>query len=510
MIYLWILLVFLSGILMSFAHYFRFNEIEINPSWWTFLLASLGIAVFMKVSSLRSRARTRFGLGFFGGFIYFSITLYWIAIALRIFGELSLGLSIFLSLLLSAYCALFYGLWALIGGFEKIRKKPIFIRIAIWASLWAGLEALREYLFTGFPWGEIGYAFAPWPFIAKTASIWGVHGLSFLWIFIISLLLHLDEWTHSQRSRIMGFSLFIGIFALGIFGSWWQNRNAPDQSLRVALIQPNIQQSMKWDPNQASSHLSLLLEMSQNAKQNDAELIVWPETSYPFLVSKGQRQLPFSSPIPIIVGAVVSDRQVNYNSALFIKGEQVQSQFNKIHLVPFGEFVPFEDYLPFGKLVANSGRFVEGSRDQDLFILEPGFRLGPLICYEDIFSRHSVDLVRKGSNLLVNITNDAWYGRSSAQRQHATMAQMRVFETGIPMVRATNNGLTSIYEWNSEESIPLESEGTLLAEISTHSKKPMSFFVWTFPLMQWIWWIIFAIGLVWKVRYPTKKIFFRE
>lgn len=511
MIALWFFLQALAGLLMCLAHPFRAGELEIVPGFLSFLSASIGIAAFMKISSLRSRALYRFGLGFWGGLVFYMGTLYWLVIALSEFGNLPMFLSIIVASLLAAYCALFLGVWSMVCGLASIRQRPIFVRILIWASLWAGLECLREYLFTGFGWGEIGYHFSFWPFFAQSAAVWGVHGLTFFWIVFVSLLLHIDEWGRSIPHRI-GVGVFVTVVVLvSVAGVYSYQSGRETQSFKVSLIQPNVDQGIKWSLGAANRHLRQLVDMTFRASQEDPDLIVWPETSYPASVRPNQKQMPFSSNIPLIVGAVVSDRTINKNSALLVKNDQIQQRFDKIHLVPFGEYVPLEDWMPFEKMVANVGRFLPGSKDQQLLELsKSNVKMGPLICYEDIFSRHSVRHARRGANLLLNITNDAWYGRSSALRQHGAIARMQSYQTGLPMLRATNTGLTSTFDLDQYKEVETYKEKILTTEMKIPKDPRPTWFTWTFPLMEWIWWGFFAIAFLWKGSVQTRRIFFRE
>ncbi len=495
---------------MSLAHPFRWEDLEIQPGWWTFLLSSAALLVFLKFSTRANHYGARFGLGFLGGFAYFLVSLYWIDIALQEFGNLPSATSLMIAMLLAGYCAIYFGIWASLAGSSWILNRPTFSRIVLWASLWAGLESMREYFLTGFTWAEIGYTFASWPWIGRFASFFGVHGLSFFWIFSLSALLFLKELLNSRASFKWTLGFFILFFGAGFTSSYLLESPPKEESIRIGLIQPNIPQNLKWDADRASKNLQTLLQLSEDLLASQPDVIVWPETSYPFLVTEFQRTLPFRSPVLSIVGSVISNRLINYNSALLVQDDQIISRFDKIHLVPFGEYVPLESFLPFEKLVANVGRFVPGKKDQKIFEVKQGIQLGPLICYEDIFSRRSVDLVRKGADVLVNMTNDAWYGRSSAQRQHALMARMRVFETAKPMVRATNTGLSVRYSFNGDfEEIPMERLDSFTTEVPIAKAGRVSFFVWTFPLMQWIWWLIFAMVGLWKVKNPKKKIFFQ-
>jgi len=511
MIALWLALQTVAGCLMSLAHAFRHESFQMEPGLLGFIAASLGIAVFMKVSSLRRRGWVRFLLGWWGGWVFFSITMYWVVIALKEFGNLPSSISILTMLLLSGYCALYFGLWSLVSGFRIVREKGILARILIWASLWSSLEFLREHLFSGFTWGEFGYHFAYWPVIAQSASVWGTHGLTFFWIALVSIVLHADEWWPHRPLRIRVGSLLGLLFVIVGLSHMQRLGSAPTELRRIALVQPNVDQGTKWDRQSASDHFRRLIELTQEAAAGSPDLIIWPETAYPFTVGFSQKQMPFNTGIPVLVGAVVHETGVNLNSALLVEGEQIKARFDKIHLVPFGEYVPFEKWLPFEKLVANVGRFRAGSKSQGPMELSgAGLKAGILICYEDIFSAHSVRHARGGAQLLVNMTNDAWYGRSSALAQHGAISILQAYQTGLPLVRATNTGLSLSYDFRELHQMETETEGFKIVELEIPVSPRQTFFVWSYPLMQWIWFVIFVIGILWKSNPQTKKIFFPD
>ncbi len=500
-----------GGALMALAHPFRYEDLEINPSWKTFIIATVGLLLFIP-STLRSESGLkRFLWGIWGGLSFFSVTIFWIDYALEVYGELPSFVSIPAMLLLAGYCSLFLGAWAYFAGSIWIKEKGPLAKIFCWASLWTFLEAIRQWLFTGFGWGEIGFGLGFSPWIAKTAWLWGVHGLTFLWIFFAGSLLHIFEIVEDRQTR-KNFLLVFGLFlSLGFWSSWEASKEIPTQKIKIGMIQPNIAQDIKWDPQKAEEHLELLLKMSQAAVFRQADIIIWPETAFPFPILGKQRQLPFTSPKPLIFGAVVKEGRTNRNSAILMKDETARGRFDKSHLVPFGEYVPLKDYIPFGKLVANAGDFLPGASDQALLkVDELNLNIGPLICYEDIFSRSSVALARKNAQLLVNLTNDAWYGPTSALSQHAAMAELQVYQTGIPMVRVTNNGLSSVIERGARRDFKTFERDIFVEEVSVPIEPKPSFFVLSYPLMEWIWIIIFAIAFAWKSKGQTKRIFFQK
>jgi apolipoprotein N-acyltransferase len=507
---IWYLLQTVAGLLMATAHPIRWGNFVWEPSFLNFILASVGLALFIKVSSLRRRSSHRFLLGLWGGFVFFASSMFWVVHALHIYGEIPLVLAILTACLLWAYCASFLGAWSLLAGFHQVLHRGIVARVILWASLWAALGALRENLFTGFGWGEIGYFFASWPWLGQSASLWGVHGLSFFWVVFVCLVVHFDEWFPVKRLRFQILTASIVWAALVLVSPFIFMGDANErESFRVALIQPNVDQATKWSSVVAKDHLNQLMSLTGESLAENPELVIWPETSYPFALSTNQKQLPISSPVPLLLGAVVADRRLITNSALLVEEDQILHRYQKVHLVPFGEYVPFEKWMPFEKLVANVGRFLPGERNQALMPLSQ-FMGGLLICYEDIFARHFVRHARAGAELIVNLTNDAWYGQSSAIRQHENIARVHAWSARLPMVRATNNGQTAILFGSHRDVIPPFESGILVGDLSIQKNPSLSFFAWTFPMMEWIWALVFAIGFLWRTRAKNKKIFFPE
>lgn len=496
---------------MSFAHPFKYEDFAYQNSGWTFILASLGLFLFFPLILKEGRPIARFLKGFLAGLVFFGVSLYWVIHALTTFGGISLWLSALIASLLWSYCAIYTGIWSLISGSRIILQEDALWRVISWASLWAALEAIRQILFSGFPWAELGFHFSYFPFVRESASIWGVHGITFFWIFFVGAVLNLDQILQSKREKNIFFAMVAGFILVCIGARLSLYFYRSDDSLKIALLQPNIEQDMKWDPSKIGAITDRLLSMTSRGIEQKADFVVWPETSYPRLVGGTQKQLPFASKTPLLIGAVVRENQTNRNSALLVKEDQIIQRFDKVHLVPFGEYVPLQEFLPFKKLVANVGDFKPGQSDQALIELEERkIKMGPLVCYEDIFNRSSVNLAKNGAQMLVNMTNDAWYGTTSAQIQHAAMAEFQVFQTFLPMVRATNNGLSSVMTPQDREDIPQFVESVSVHDVPLSSKPRKTFFVFTHPLMEWIWILVFAMAALWKRNPQKRRIFFRN
>jgi apolipoprotein N-acyltransferase len=230
-------------------------------------------------------------------------------------------------------------------------------------------------------------------------------------------------------------------------------KNSEGKPFRAVIIQGNIDQSVKWNPEYQKRTLAIYRRLSEAAACFNPQIIIWPETAVPFFFQDGS---PLSQQVlevaktthaTILFGSPAYDKEkgiiLYYNRAYAVSGEEIAGYYDKVHLVPFGEYVPLKRYLPFvHRLVPAAGDFSAGRTLKPITTAD--LRLGALICFEAIFPDIARRLTIAGTDLLVNITNDAWFGRTSAPYQHLSMAVFRSIENGLPMVRAANTGISAI------------------------------------------------------------------
>ena len=250
------------------------------------------------------------------------------------------------------------------------------------------------------------------------------------------------------------------------YGVWRQRQvtlamqQAP--TLQVGLIQPNIGITEKGQPYSRKAHFQLQLDMSRQILPQQPDVIIWPETMYPFPVAKHDQHLPFPSthdhPLTSwLLGAIVYDHHTDelFNSALLIGPRaNILGRYDKQKLLAFGEYIPLQHYLPFlGHISPTIGNLTPGAGG--LVTLPNGVRIGPLICYEDILPALGRQAVRQGATLLVNLTNNAWFGKTYAPYLHRMLATFRAIENRVYLVRSTNTGLTSIIDPLGREQDPL-------------------------------------------------------
>jgi apolipoprotein N-acyltransferase len=355
--------------------------------------------------------------------------------------------------LLVAYLALFPALFTLCLGWlaAKFGSRAILLAPAIWVTTEMG----RTYFWSGFPWLLLGYSQTTVLPVAQFASVVGVFGMSAL-VAAVSAALAYFAISRSPESVIT-----VAVVAAMLIGiTVWGNRRLANDVLldqgrpaRVALVQGNIAQENKWDPAHAESILTTYLTMTREAAGRGAQLVIWPESSTPFpFLENGAggekvRALVRELGIELLLGSDQTDANKNYYNAAFLvrKDGSVAGVYQKMHLVPFGEFVPLQSLLFFvGPLVEQVGGFTPG---RDMVMLPTNH--GPIstaICYEIVFPRLVRQSVLRGSQLLTTITNDAWYGYSSAPYQHFLQAQMRAIEHGRYLARAANTGISGFVD----------------------------------------------------------------
>lgn len=423
-----------------------------------------GIALVPLLLAIRGAGPAEaFRLGWVAGMVHALTLVYWIVHTLGAYGGLPIWVSVPVLGLLSAYLALYPAAFA--AALRGFRTPPALLPPAI-PMVWTGLEYVRAHLLTGFPWALLGYAPYRQLHLIQISDIIGVYGVSFLLVSINSALAlgwmaarKLSWGDRAVGGRTAGLAGVLAIsLALGTisYGHFRLNRidalaeKAP--VTRAAVVQGNIEQAVKWDPAHQERTVEKYLGLSLAAMADRPELVVWPETAAPFYflhnrpmtarVLEGVREAGAF----FVVGSPSFERAKEgvdlFNSAFLIRPDgQLAGRYDKHHLVPFGEYVPLGEFFPFlDTLVAQVGNFRSGTKGEVLHA--GGHHLGVLICYEGIFPALARAAAKNRAGLLVNITNDAWYGISSAPFQHFSMAVLRAVETRRGLVRAANTGIS--------------------------------------------------------------------
>lgn len=407
-----------------------------------------------------SSPREAFRVGLTCGITAYALILYWLNIVFTHYGHLPWAVSIPVYLLLVLWLALFYAASTLLARLgEMIGIKTAFtLPIA-----WVAFDFIRSFLFSGFAWAMLGHSqYRTLPLI-QIADLAGVYGITLL-IVLANIVLHRALRAVSGagvpypvKSALILLMLLFATLFYG-FNSLNGTETTSTNPLRVALIQGNIPQDVKWSPEFRQRTIDTYERLTRDASKGGVDLIVWPESAVPFFFqdepvqAERIRNLARELNACLLFGSPAHElrngKSTFLNSAFMIspRGETI-GRADKLHLVPFGEYVPLGNILTFiNKLVVGIGDFAPGER---AVTLDTGrTKLGIQVCYEIIFPELARQYVQAGARVLVAITNDAWFGRSSAPYQHLAISTFRAIETRTPLIRAANTGVTAIVDQN--------------------------------------------------------------
>ena len=391
------------------------------------------------------------------GLVYFAGTVYWTSSVLAVFGGMPMILALVAMLLLAAYLAIYPAITAMVLGrlISQGGRSALFFAPAAWVAT----EYLRGFLFGGFPWVPLGNSQVTMPAVAQVASVFGVYGLSALVAFVNAAIAFALLTTGRSRATAIAATvvLLVGIAAWGSSRVADGSLTREGTSLRVGLIQGNVAQEDKLNrtPQTDRRIFTSYLAMTRDAVRRGAEFVIWPESSTPFTFGHDAvgeaalRDLAREVGVPILFGSdqIVAEPELRqYNAAFLLSPDgETAAVYRKIHLVPFGEFFPLQEWLTFAApLVRRYLPFTPG--DKVVLLPVNGHPTSTAICYEVVFPSLMRDAVLQGSQLLTTVTNDGWYGTSSAPYQHFEMASMRAIEEGRYMARSANTGISGVVD----------------------------------------------------------------
>lgn len=412
------------------------------------------VPLFVALNNVSSLSRALI-LGWAAGMTAHVGMLYWITHVVVNYGYLPLVLGVLLMVLLAGYLSVYFALFA--AGIVYFRgKAPLYLAAPV---LWVCLEYLKSCLFTGFPWENLGYSqFSNLLFI-QMADITGVSGLSFLIVLLNAAFFTLLT-ERSKKSLALALAVFLlwsGVYAYGAMRIRQIRQSMENaRSMDVSLIQGNIDQSVKWNENFQAETIRIYEELSLRGTNTPGALVIWPETAVPFNFQEPGdlqarvTQLPFQTKSWLLFGSMsyaAGNAGTEYfNSAFLLSpGGDLRGKYDKVHLVPYGEYVPLRTFFPFvSSLAAGIGDFAAGKGFTPLRMDER--KIGVLICYEGILPQAARRYKNAAADVLVNITNDAWFGRTSAPYQHLSMSVFRAVETRLSLVRAANTGISALVD----------------------------------------------------------------
>lgn len=428
----------------------------------------------------------------------------WIYVSINTFGNAPVWLAACLTVAFCCAVAFFFVIPAFIWVKWFRLEQGYFLGAWVFAGVWAIQEWFRGWFLTGFPWLYAGYSQLDAP-LAGYAPIGGVWFISFLIAFITVLLINSYVYKQQKYKVAIGIIIVLGLFALGPLLHTVRWTTELKRELPVTLVQGNINQAQKWDSSFYNKQFNLYWQLTTHYQRQDS-LVIWPENAVPFLKETVQ---------PVLEGTI-TDFEKKYNSALITglpirqanqKGElryyngitvagRGEGTYLKQKLVPFGEYVPLEEWLrgviTFFDLPMSD--FSQGPSEQALLKMDD-YLIAPFICYEVVYPDF-VASFGASSNLLITISNDTWFGHSIGPKQHLQMAQMRALESDRWMVRATNNGITAIIDNKGKivKQLPSFEEGVLQGHVLLVKGKT--------PYQWWSSYFILFVslsGLLWSV-----------
>ncbi len=482
------------------------------PTFDLWLFAWFGFVPLFFVLKKKSKWKA-FLLSFFTGIVFWAGTIYWL-IHVTLPG----------TIILILYLALYFGLFGILVSTYLLpilrqaqdtspkdteRSRSATCYLLFIPSLWVLLEYIRSHLFTGFGWALLGYSQYLNLSVIQIADITGAWGVSFL-VMMVNVAIYLvvspsiSLRTDGERSRTISCQLsvvskikicsavILCLFITLIYG--YYKLTLPTTyyllptKLRVSVIQANIPQHLKWMPSARAYILDEYTALTKEAGSESPDLIIWPEAASPGIL--GEEDWVFEDifslakevKIPLLIGAVVNEKEKYFNSALLLSSSgEIAGRYDKLHLVPFGEYIPLKKLLPFLETVVPIGDMAQG---QEYTISEiQNFKFAVLICFEDLFPKLSRQFVKKGAQFLINITNDAWYKETSASFQHLQASVFRAVENRVFLCRAANTGVSGFIGPGGKIISQVEDESgkkIFISGFNTQnigvSKRPLSFY----------------------------------
>lgn len=487
-----LLLSAVSGVLFAFAFP------DVAQGWLAFVAF---VPLFAAIVRARS-GREAFLLGWVSQFAAWLLMVPWVVRVMSHYGGLPMPVGIALYVAMAAILGLYGGLFAAI-----VKRIPLGERFLPWLLLpltWAAVEYARTYLITGFPWNLLATAMIDYTSLVQIDRFAGPYLLGAM----VLLPATVATWWITQKTPSIAKVVVAGSLGIimlvwwgtGLVGSRLIRRPNASDPVTAALLQPNITQQMRWDEANVAAIYRQMMAMTREAAAKDVDIVIWPESTVPLSYTETDyfreeiESLSREHDIDIILGSVATDPNRPgsiWNSAFLASQGQTIGHYDKIRLVPFGEYVPLREVLFFAeKLVHAVGEFQAGTNDQPL----PGkLRYGPAICYEVVYPQITRTQIRNGADVLVTITNDAWYDGTSAPAQHLWQARMRAIEADRYVLRAATTGISAFIDPTGSvlESIPMGQSGIIYAKFQPRKQST--------PYVRfgdWFAWLAVAVVLV--------------
>lgn len=493
---------FFYAILSSALLVLAFPKFSLNWVVWVALVPLL--ILIYELPPLKS-----FAFGYLAGFIFFGGLVYWLLVLTKSFGAFG-----FLAwFLLSILEALSFGFFAL-GGSIFAKHSGRWQRLFLIPALWVSLEFLRSVGFWGFPWGVLGYSQQPNAVILQTTKLVGVFGLSYL-ILLINLVT-VEIFLSWKKSTAFSFNseekdfllriIFITALVLSLtigFGCYSLIYPKPHlASIKVAVVQPNIPQTEKWSSEKVKNIKELHYELTVDALKAKPYLIVWPETAVPVFLLKSNsyleklKELCFKNKVYLLIGSFHEERGNLHNSAFLLSPEgKIVKRYDKLYPVPFGEYIPLKPIFGWVGETLGFGEDVLRGKEPTIFSTNKG-KFSVSICFESTNSILINRFTANGAQMLVAITNDAWFEKTAAARQHLEMTAVQAAQNGFWAVQSANTGISALIDSNGRvlKETELDSKGVLVGEVSF--VKPRTLYASPGEVFPLICLVVSAVGLL--------------
>lgn len=412
----------LSGVFLTLS----FPQADLWPLAWCAF-----VPLFLAIQD-KSAGRV-FLLGYITGVVFWLGTIYWL-----------INVTLPGLIILVMYLALYFAVFAVI--FSVLMRRPLPYIFLFVSSAWVLLEYIRSHLFSGFPWGLLAYSQYLNLELVQAADLNGVWGISFI-VMTGNVVLYALVRRRITRRLLVPLVFLIITLLYGHYKIHYWQQKAYGQPVKIAVIQPNIPQAFKWQPGYEDLIMDRQVVLSRQAIKDNPDLIIWPEAALPSVVGEDERYyagvLDFAGRIkkPLLLGVVNKRGDDYYNSAdlIGVRGDFL-TRYDKLHLVPFGEYIPLRGVFPFLENIVPIADFTAG-KDYTVFSLGAR-RFAVLICFEDLFPELSRKFCLQGAGFLVNITNDAWFGKTAAAHQHLAASVFRAVENRTFVVRSANTGIS--------------------------------------------------------------------
>jgi apolipoprotein N-acyltransferase len=454
-----------SGLLFAFA----FPNVAIG--WFAFVAF---IPLYLALARARSGWEAA-GLGWIAQTAAWLVMVPWVVRVMSHYG----GLPYITGVLIFCAMCLFLGLYGALYGwlFWRIRPAASYSRWLLVALAWPVVEYIRTYALTGFPWNLLSAAIVDYTPMIQIDRVAGPYLVGFMILIPATVV----AWLITQRPRGIDRIIVIASASILVF-VWWATGLVASKLItrpnglpatRAALLQPNISQEMRWNDTNLIAIYQLMMSMTREAISGGAKIVIWPESTVPLSYNSTDfyresiESVSKANDVDVILGSVAEDEKNPnrmWNAAFLVSGGRTIGHYDKIRLVPFGEYVPLRKMLFFAeKLVHAVGDFEIGTRDTPL---AGRFRYGPAICYEVVYPQVTRTQVLHGANVLVTITNDAWYDGTSAPRQHLNQARLRAIEDDRYLLRAGTTGISAFVDPTGRvlHELPMGKSGIIYAE----------------------------------------------